>query len=52
MPNAKVTAPASPDSVRAKRSEELRAKGTKRTPAETSELIDVLAARVDALEGK
>lgn len=47
---ARVEAPANPAVTRAQRAADLKAKGSKRTPAEAAELIDVLTARVDDLE--
>lgn len=50
MPNAKVTAPPNPETVRRQRASALASKGTGRTPAETNELIGILLARIADLE--
>lgn len=51
MPNAKLTAPPSPAAARAARARALQAKSS-RTPAELSELLGILTARVDELEAR
>lgn len=52
MARATITAPADPATKALARVEELRTKGTQRTPAQAAELIDLLAARVTDLEAR
>jgi hypothetical protein len=52
MARAKITAPANPAVAQAARLRVLAAKGAKRTPAEASEALDLLAARVAELEAR
>lgn len=49
---AKVTAPPSPAAVRAKRTDDIKAKGTRRSPAERDELIDLLVTEVADLRAR
>lgn len=50
MDSATILAPPNPEPARAQRAAALTSKGPKRTPAEAAELIDLLTARVAALE--
>lgn len=52
MARGKITAPADPAKVQAARLQALAAKGSKRTPADAAEAIDLLVARVAALEAR
>lgn len=50
MARKTINAPTDPTAEQIARLRKLAGKGGKRTPAEASEAIDILSARVDALE--
>lgn len=52
MARAKITAPANPAVQQKADLKQLAGKGSKRTPAEAAKAIDLLAARVEALEAR